>query len=93
MISFPEYAKEKIKKELNERREEESEKLCLAFAEEYFQGLERVEEKQRVMVERYAKGGEIRDRVIMRVKEFLFQKMGPGHNWFAGYIRATKISW
>ncbi len=48
------------------------------------------EEKQREMVERYARLEAIKDRVIKRVKEFLFPKKGLKYVWFEAYIRATK---
>ncbi len=142
VISFPEYAKEKIKREISQMKEEKSLSDCLAFAEEYFQGLEKTREnrrnvdklkeiqnkykekglklplmikvmqitgdafrrevkrlagqkppqetRQKEMVERYARGEEIKDRVIKRAKEYLFQKKGMSYVWFNAYLRAVK---
>ena len=142
VISFPEYLRERIKREISQMKEEKSLSDCLAFAEEYFQGLEKTREnrsnvdklkeiqnkykekglklplmikvmqitgdafrrevkrlaaqkppqetRQKEMVERYARGEEIKDRVIKRVKEFLFQKKGMSYVWFNAYLRAAK---
>ncbi len=63
VISFPEYGKERIRRELKERGEEESEKLALAFAEEYFFGLEKAREDETYLLrlkeiqERYKEQG------------------------------------
>ncbi len=74
VISFPEYAKEKIRKELITIKAEESLADCLTFAQEYFSYLEKTQEEEgkekqlREMKERYEAKG-LKTPLILKVMQ------------------------